>query len=378
MYKIIEVKTSKQKHDFVNFPNVLYKGCLQYVPAFFGDEMRIFSDEKNPYSGDTLSKYFLCYNKNKVVGRIGGIIAKRDNLNTGVEKIRFTRFDCIDDVDVARLLFSAVAKFGAENGMDKIHGPLGYNDQEREGMVISGFEHRVTFVNLYNYDYYPKLMQSLGFEKEVDYYEFKIYVDPTMLEKFERVEKIVQRRTPVFDVLEEMSVSNVLKKYGDKFFALLDECYAHLHGYMPTDKKTRDSLISSFKLALDKRFVSILRDENDELVAVAVAFPTIAKSLQKYNGKMHPLAILSMLSEMKKPDVVELGLIAVRPDMKNSGVNAVMMAKITRNLIACGIDYVESNAELEYNANVQNLWKGFETENHRNRRIFIKDISETI
>ncbi len=375
MYKVVEVKTRKQMYDFVEFPNKLYKGCLQYVPAFFGDEMKIFSDEKNPFSGDSLSKYFLCYKNKKIAGRIGGIIANRDNQITGEKKVRFTRFDTIDDIEVAKLLVEEVAKFGVENGMEKMHGPHGYNDQEREGMVISGYEHRVTFVNLYNYDYYPKLMRELGFEKEVDYCEYKIYVDQSMVEKFERVSKIVHKRTPVFDVLDEMSVSNVLKNYGDKFFALLDDCYSHLHGYMPTDKKTRDNMIASFKIALDKRFVCILRNEDNELVALGVAFPTLAKSLQKYGGRMHPIAMLSMLSEMKKPEVVELGLIAVRPDMKNSGVNAVVMEKISKNVLACGIEYVESNAELETNANVQNLWKGFKTENHRNRRIFIKEIA---
>ncbi len=376
MYKILEVKSFKQKYDFVAFPNKLYKGCLQYVPAFFGDEMRIFSDEKNPFSSDTISKYFLCYKNRKIVGRIGGIICKRDNENTGENKVRFTRFDTIDDIEVARLLFAAVEKFGAENGMEKVHGPLGYNDQEREGMVISGFEHRVTFVNLYNYDYYPALMGKLGFKKEVDYYEFKIYPNSEMLEKYARVASIVQRRTPVIDVLDEMSVSNVLKTYGDKFFALLDACYSHLHGYMPTDEKARKSIIASFKVAMDKRFVSILRDENNELVAFGIAMPTLAKSLQKFGGKTHPLALLSMVREMKKPEVVELALIAVRPDMKNSGVNAVVMEKICRNVIACGVPYVESNAELEYNANVQNLWKGVKCENHRNRRIFIKEITK--
>lgn len=375
MYKIIEVKTLKQMYDFVEFPNKLYKGCLQYIPAFFGDEMRIFSEAKNPFSGDTISKYFLCYKNKKLAGRIGGIICKKDNENTGEKKVRFTRFDTIDDIEVANLLFEAVEKFGGENGMEKVHGPLGYNDQEREGMVISGFEHRVTFVNLYNYDYYPKLMGELGFQKEVDYYEFKIYVTKEMHDKFERVANIVQRRTPVWDVTEEMSVANVLKNYGDKFFALLDECYSELHGYMPTDKKARDSIIASFKLALDKRFVSILRDENNELVAFGIAFPSLAKSLQRFGGRMHPIAMLSMLSEMKNPEVVELGLIAVRPDMKNSGVNAVAMEKIARNVLASGIEYVESNSELEYNTNVQNLWKGFKTENHRNRRIFIRDIA---
>ncbi len=374
MNKIVEVKSRKQMYDFVDFPNKLYSGCLQYVPAFFGDEMRIFSDEKNPFSGGTISKYFLCYNGRKVVGRIGGIICKRDNENTGENKIRFTRFDTIDDIEVATLLFDAVAAFGAQHGMQKMHGPLGYNDQEREGMVISGFEHRVTFVNLYNYDYYPTLMTKLGFEKEVDYYEFKIYPNSEMLAKYARVAAIVQRRTPVVDVLDEMSVSNVLKNYGDKFFKLLDDCYSHLHGYMTTDEKARKSIIASFKLALDKRFVSILRDENNELVAFGVAMPSIAKSLQQYGGKLHPLALVSMLLEMKKPEVVELALIAVRPDMKNSGVNAVVMEKICRNVLACGVPYVESNAELEYNANVQNLWKGSKCENHRNRRIFIREI----
>ncbi len=374
MYRIEEVKTSKQMRDFVKFPNILYKGCLQYVPAFNSDEMRIFSDEKNPYSSDTKSKYFLCYDGKRIVGRIGGIICEKDNLQTGEKKIRFTRFDTIDDVNVAKMLFSAVADFGTDNGMEKIHGPLGYNDQDREGMVISGFEHRVTFINLYNYDYYPKLLCELGFKKEVDYVEYQIKINANMLPRLERVSALVKKRVEVFDVTEEMSVANILKNYGDKFFDLLDECYGHLHGYMPSDARTRESMMKSFKMALDKRFVCILRDSENELVGFGVAFPSLAKSLQKFGGKLHPIAMLSVMKEMKKPELVELGLIAVRPSMKNSGVNAVIMEKLCQNIIQCNIPYVESNAELETNANVQNLWKGFDAVNHRNRRIYIADI----
>ena len=368
------VKTYWQKRQFVNFPNELYKGCYQYVPAFFGDEMKIFSKKTNPYSDNTDEIFFLCYQGKKVVGRIGGIISHVDNEKTGQNKIRFTRFDFIDDVNVARLLFEAVEDYAKKNGIFQIHGPLGFNDQERTGLVIRGFEHRVTFISLYNYEYYIKIFEELGLEKEVDYVEYRIKLTKEIYPRIEKFANLAKKRYEFVDVAETMSTKSLLQKYGAKFFRLLDESYEHLHGYVKTDARTRNSLIKSFSVAVDKRFVSIIVDKDDNLVALALTFPEISKSLQKFGGKIHPLSILSILAETKKPRVLELGVVAVKPSMKNKGLNAIVIEKIYRNVIKADMEYCESNPELEDNTAVQTMWKDFERENHRNRRCYIKDI----
>ena len=42
MIEIKEVKTSRQKREFLNFPLKLYKNNSFFVPPLYGDEKKIF------------------------------------------------------------------------------------------------------------------------------------------------------------------------------------------------------------------------------------------------------------------------------------------------------------------------------------------------
>ena len=171
--QIVRVSTQAHKKAFVDFPLGLYQNNPYFVPPLYADEMAQFK-KKHAYSDTCDTVFFLAMQGKSVVGRIQGILQKQSNDLRGEMRVRFTRFDAIDDVDVARALFAAVEDWAREQGMDTVCGPLGYSDLEREGLLIEGFDQLSTFEEQYNYDYYPALLEACGYQKEIDWLEHRL------------------------------------------------------------------------------------------------------------------------------------------------------------------------------------------------------------
>ena len=85
-------------------------------------------------------------------------------------------------------------------------------------------------------------------------------------------------------------------------------------------------------------------------------------------------AILKLLRLAKKPRVMDLGLVAVRPEYQNSGVNAVLVDGIVNMLSSGMVEKCETNLNLETNAPVIAQWKYMKARQHKRRRAFIKKI----
>lgn len=372
--EIIEVKSRAQRHQFVKFPLKLYKNCPQFVPPLYSDEMKIFTD-KNAYADTCTSVFFLAKRDNKIVGRIQGIVQNQFNELHNEKRLRFTRFDSINDTEVAKALFSALENWGRNAGLDTFCGPLGYSDLEREGLLIEGFEHLSTFEEQYNYDYYPALIEACGFEKEVDWFEHRLRAPK---EKNVMLERVAQRalelsKLHVVDP-DTMSKKEYIDRYKDGVFECIDLCYSKLYGTVPFTASMKAQLVDQFMMILNKKYLVIICDENDKVVSFALCFPSFGKSLQKSGGRLTPIALLKLLKAVNKPNVVDLGLIAILPEYQSAGVTAVMVQKMTEYLESGDIEYFETNLNLETNVQVLSQWKYFNTERHKIRRSYVKKI----
>ena len=181
MITLKEVTTAKERKAFLNFPLKLYKGNPYFVPPLMIDEKKIFKPDY-VYNETCDVIFFNAYKDGKMAGRISGIIQRAANEKWGQNRVRFTRFDCINDYDVAKTLFDGVVAWAKEKGITEIVGPLGYSDLEREGLLIDGFDQLCTFEEQYNHQYYQALIEKYGFTKEVDWLEFKLYIETNKVE----------------------------------------------------------------------------------------------------------------------------------------------------------------------------------------------------
>ena len=373
MVEIVEVKTKKQQKAFVNFQMELYKGNKYFVPPILADEMAIFDRKKNANFEECDMCYYLAYKDGKLVGRIAGILQKASNKKDNHKYVRFSRLDFINDQEVAKALFDAVEKWAKEQGMEYVHGPLGFNDLEREGLLIEGFDQLSCFEENYTYDYYPKLIEACGYGKDIDWLEYRVKVPKQVDEKITRITQKIADKYGL-KLVKAKSTNEILKKYKDQIFGLLNECYSPLYGVVPITPKMEEQLVSQFRLVVDKKFISMVTNDKDELIGFGLVFPSIAEAMQEAKGRIFSPKIFKLLKAIKHPKVVDTVFIAVKPEYRTKGVPAFIMNQIITNLIELGVEEAESLLQLETNVNIKNIFDNFEKVQHKRRRCYIKKL----
>lgn len=374
MLTVKEVKSPRDIKEFIEFPLRLYKDCPYFVPPLYSDEKKLLKSGGNTENAESV--FFLATDNGKTVGRIHGIIEKQYNRNHGTKKARFTRFDCIDDEAVARALFDAVEGWAVQKEMNELCGPLGFNDLNREGLLIEGFEEDSTFEEQYNYEYYGRLLEKIGFAKDADWVEYELRLPERRNEMLSRVAKRALEINRLHIADNTMSKKKYIAKYRDGFFDCLEICYRHLYGTVELTKEVQDELVSQFIMIVNKKHVIFICDENERVVAFGLCFPAIGDAIKKSGGRLTPVALCKLLHLVRNPKVLDLGLVAVLPEYQNSGVNAVMISCMLDILAEGKVQKYETNLNLETNEAVQAQWKYFDARQHKRRRSYIKKIGE--
>ncbi len=373
MVTVKEVKTKAEQKAFLKFPLDMYRLNPYFVPPLYGDEKKIFS--KNYVYNDTCETgYWLAYRDGKVVGRISAILQRASNEKHNEKRVRFTRFDAIDDPEVAKALFDAVEQFAKDRGMNAVCGPLGFSDLEREGLLIEGFDQLSTFEEQYNAEYYGRLIEGCGYAKEVDWVESKLTAPAP--ESAAKLKKLSEQVLKKYDLRigEAKNVNDFLNRYKDGFFDLLDVAYEDIYGTVPFTPGMKKMMIDNFRLIIDLEHVVCILDKNDKVVCLGLCFPSIAKAVQKSRGHLTPAALVRLLKAIKRPTVIDLGLIAVAPEYVNTGIPAVIAAGLCDMLNDPDIAYAETNLNLEDNLSIRNLWKRFNAVQHKRRRSYLKEL----
>lgn len=370
MVNVREVVSSRDRREFLNFPLRLYRDCPYFVPPLYMDEKKIFRKDYVYY--DTCEAvYYLAERNGETAGRISGILQKAHNEKTGEKRVRFTRFDSIDDREVAKALFDAVEDWARSKNMDIICGPLGFSDLEREGLLIAGFDRLATFEEQYNYEYYRELIEHCGYEKEIDWVESRLTLPDVPDEKLRRTADYIMRRYNLhFD--DAKDIDEFIERYADKMFVLLDESYENIYGTVPFTEGMKKMMIENFRMIISKKYVAVLLDENDEVVCFGLCIPSIAKAVQSSDGHLTPLALLKIMKSVRSPEIIDLGLVGVSAAYCNKGVSAAFMSRLMDFMRESGIKYAETNLNLETNLNIRTQWKRFNSVEHKRRRAFIK------
>ncbi len=371
MIEIVEVKNKKDRKKFIDFPTKLYKGVKQYVHPLRMSEFELFNPKKNVSFEDCDVVYYLAYKDGEVVGRIAGILQKLYNKKSNEKRVRFTRFDCINDKEVAKALLSSVENWAKKMGMNIVHGPMGFNDLDREGLLVEGFDEVATFEEAYNFAYYKDLIENCGYQKEVDWVEFNIIMPSEVDEKTSRVADLVKQRYHLKNA-EKTSKKAFIKKYAKQIFKLLDDAYGPLYGVVPYTDKLRKQIIDQFKLFISLDYMSLIVDENDEPIAWGFAIPSLSEVINKCEGRLTLKSIFQILKAVKKPSQLDLALIAVKPGWHSKGVPALIMREMIQSFIKHKIKSCETNLNLEDNLHIIQLWKNYEHRQHKRRRAYVK------
>ncbi len=373
MLEVIEIHSSDKKkfRQFVDFPNRLYKDCPYYMPSMYADEINLLNPKKNPAFEECKARYFLAMRDGKVVGRIAGLIQYTYNQKSGEKRMRFTRFDFINDLEVVRQLLAKVEEFAREEGMEIVHGPFGFYDLDQEGMRTDGFDRKATMATNYNYDYYYPLVKQCGYEDECEWYEYLIHIPQEIPEKIAKVAEIARKRYHL-SVVRAKSMKEMIAKYQTQIFDLYDRSYGVLPGTIPLSAKVRDSVVGQFKTVMTPEFFPMVINEQGELVGIGMCFANICECFQKSGGKVTPSSVLKLFGEMKHPTGAEMAIVGVADEYRPKGAMALIMEYMFETFHKYGITEVETNPELITNVRMQSIWDDFEKEQHKKDKAVFK------
>ncbi|MDD4493784.1 MAG: GNAT family N-acetyltransferase [Eubacteriales bacterium] len=372
MVDIKLVQSNSDLKKFIKFPHSLYSGNPQWVPPLIMDEINTLRKDKNPVFEHSEANYWLAYKDGKIAGRIAGLINHKYNEVNNFKHARFGWIDFIDDEEVSQTLIETVENWAREKGMTHIHGPLGFCDLDRQGMLLEGYDDLGMLITIYNYPYYPVHLEKLGYQKDIDWVEFELKVPESIPEKLERINEIVLKRSKL-RILDVKKPKEFLP-YAEGLFELMEEAYKDLYGAVPLNEKQVESYIKQYFGFVNPNFVKIILDNDDKIAAFGITMPSLSTALQKTGGRLFPFGFISILKAIKKNDRLDLYLVAVRPDLQGKGVTALLLTEINKAAIKHGIKYAETGPELENNSKVQALWKFFEVRQHKRRRCFIKEL----
>ena len=367
--------TKRNLLKFVHFPiDTLYRDSKYFVPPLVTDEVNTLRPDKNPAFDFCEAVYYMAYRDGKPVGRVAGIINHVVNERSNKKEARFSYIDFIDDAEVVDALIDAVTRWGKSKGMEHLTGPLSFTDMDPEGMLVEGFDRVGTNGGIYNYPYYPKHMERLGFVKDADWIEMLITVPKEIPEKMNRISNLVAERYNL-TTIKYTNRKQLVADYGDAIFKLINVAYDDIFGYSPLSDKQIKHYIKMYLpfLPLNDLAMAIEKDSR-ELIAVGISIPSMAKALIKNRGRLFPMGWKPLLQAFKRNDVVDLMLIAVKPEYQNKGVNSLLFTDLIPCFNENGYKYAESNRELELNSKVLKQWEYFETDQHKRRRAFTKEI----
>lgn len=368
-------KDIKSLRKFVQFGTDFYKNNPYFVPPLRSDDVDTLNPQKNPAFDFCESEYFMAYKDGKAVGRIAAIINHQVNEKENKKVVRFGFVEFTDDYEVSHSLFDAVAEWGKSKGMNAILGPLGFTDMDHEGALIEGFDQLSTMATIYNYPYYQAHYEKYGMSGKADWVEFKMTVPDSIPEKHLRISEIVKKKYGLKTV-KYTSRKRLVEEVGHPFFALINEAYNDLFGYSPLSDRQIDHYIKIYLPMLRLDHLSIIKDSDDNLIGMGVAIPSMSRALQKSHGRMLPFGWYHLLKAMyaNKTDIVDLLLVAIKPEYQSKGVNALLFTDLIPYFQRYKYKHAESNPELELNTKVQSQWQYFDATQHKRRRAYGKKI----
>jgi GNAT superfamily N-acetyltransferase len=218
-------------------------------------------------------------------------------------------------------------------------------------------------------------MKKHGYVKETGWLEYRITLPKELFDRHRRLAQLVMERNKL-KIVKKNRKQIMKERYGQKLFELINKTYCELYGYSLLSERQIDQYVKTYLSLLDLKMVSFIENDKGELVAAGVSMPSLAEPLQKCNGELFPFGWFHLLKTIywKRPDTLDLLLIGVLPEYQNKGVNSLVITDLFDNYHKMGFKYAETNANLETNVKVQQMWDPFEKEQHKKRWVFAKEI----
>lgn len=367
---IKEVSSRDDLKKFVDLPYKLYKNNNFWIPPMRGDEQKSYDPLKNPVLGICRHKYWIALKNGKCVGRIAGLIIPLWNEKTGEKLARFTRPEFIDDEEVANGLLSTVEQWAKAENMDGIVGPLGFTNLDQSGLLIEGHDWLPSIASSYHFAYYQKHYDRLGYQKEMDWLEFRITFPTELPEKSYKVANLLKTRYGLRSL--NFTTKEELLPYKEQMAMLYNTSFSGLYGTYNLSKEIVLFYFDKYFPILNPRYVKLIVDSEEKIAGFIIALPSLSKAMKKANGSLLPFGFWHIAKALKKPVEIDLMLTGVRPELQKMGLVSLLMNDLWATANSDGVREVETTGMLENNHVAIQMWKSFEHIQHKRKRCYRK------
>lgn len=367
---IRKIDSKSDFKKFVQLPFDLYKDNAYWVPPIKDDELKALSPETNPAFKYNTATFWLAERDGKVVGRVGAIISPAANEKFNEKMCRVSRIEFIDDAAVVKLLLDTVEQYALENGMNGVHGPLGFTNLDHQAMLVEGFDQLPSIASEYHLPYYHKHLEALGYEKEIDWVEFKLKVLKEIPEKAVKLNDLIKKRYNL--TVKSFENKEELKKVAMDVFHLLNTAFEELFSFVPMPDDLLQFYVNKYIEVLNPKFVKVVLDKEEKIIGFIVSLPSLSEAMQKANGKLFPFGFIHITKALKHPKVADLLLTGIHPDWQAQGVSALLITELQQIMIEHGVEWVETTGMIETNEKAINHWKNYEHIQHKRKRCYRK------
>ena len=371
----VDTDNKSQVKRFVDFYYDLYKDCPQWVPPLFVDAYLPLNRKKHPFFEHSEADFFMAIRDGKMVGRICAGENKPFNEYHKTKKAQFYFFDTVDDLEVAKTLFEAAFDWARQRGLDTMIGPKGLSPFDGYGVLIEGFEHRqmMTMMN-YNYDYYPKLVEALGFEKEVDFVSCYLPAEAFRIpERVERIAKWAMQRGNLW--VKNFKSKKELVGWAQRIGRTYNKTFIKNWEYYPFTQGDVDYAVQNVFMVADHRLIKLIM-HGEEIVGFLFAFPDASAALQRAKGHLFPFGIVDLLLEMKRTKTVSGNGMGVLPEFQGTGGNALLYYELGKTVLDnYDFKFVEMTQVAETTKQMRADLKNLNGVEYKNHRVYRKAIS---
>jgi GNAT superfamily N-acetyltransferase len=375
MLSIRKIDTSSKKDTkrFVEFPYKLYRDCPQWVPPLFLDAYMFLNRTKHPFYEHSDADFFVAESDGKVVGRVATMENKPYNKYHNKKTANFYLFDCIDDQAVASALFERAFDWARARGLTQVVGPKGFGPLDGYGIQIEGFEHRqmMTMMN-YNYAYYPKLVEALGFRKEVDF--VSCYLNRDTFKFPARVHSIadrVQQRGTLS--VKRFANKKELVAWGPRIGKAYNNAFVNNWEYYPLSEREVEFVIDNIMVIADPKLIKVIT-HGEDIVGFLFAFPDVSSALQRARGRLFPFGLIDLLLEVRRTKWVAVNGAGVLPKFQGRGGNALMYSEIDKNLREFQFEHGDLTQVAESARDMRRDLENLGGRPYKNHRVYIRDI----
>ena len=369
----IDTSDKSQVRQFIKLPYRLYKDHPQWVPALFIDAEMQLNRNKHPFYEHSDADFFVALRDNQVVGRIAALENRRYNQYHGTRQVQFYLFECLDDLEVAQALFERVFDWAHSRKLIQVVGPKGFGALDGYGMQIEGFEHRqiMTMMN-YNYPYYPKLVEPLGFTKVVDFASCYLHTDDFRLpERIHRIAERVQQRGIL--KVERFRTKADLKAWAKRIGQAYNKAFVNNWEYYPLTDNEIIFLLQNILLVADPRLVKVITHK-DEAVGFLFGFPDLSAALQRAKGRLLPFGIFDLLLEMKRTKWLALNGAGILPEHQGRGGNALLYSEMEKTLRDFNYEHADLTQVADSAVQMRRDLENIGGKVYKNHRVFVKNI----